>query len=115
MSHKIVEHNDSIKLSLIHPIYKTTVVYTVDEGGNTVEVKHEKFIKEISVKKWFRKDSIDTVEEYVTSKNKVAKNRSIIHDSSSGTFYQTYHNPDELWFVLRKEPDQIDKNIGFKR
>ena len=113
MSNKIIEHNDTVQLSLIHPIYKSVSVSAVDENGNSLVMKKDKLVKQIAIKKWFRKDAIDSVEEYVTTKNTIAKNRCIIHDAMSNSYYQTFHNPDELWFILRKEPTEREKITGF--
>jgi hypothetical protein len=66
--------------------------------------KKEILQKEITVQKWFRRDSIVSVEEYVTVQNKIAKNRSIVTDKYTGRSYATFHSPDEIMKSIYPEP-----------
>ena len=79
-------HTDKhfIELSLVHSI-------SAVQPDNT-----EKLKKQIHARKWFSRDAIVSVEEYVTSKNTIAKSRSIVFDKYSGRFYATYHSPQEV-------------------
>jgi hypothetical protein len=87
---------DDIQLEIVHSVYKNKVVYEKLEGGEVYPEKKEVLVKQIKVKKWFKKEAIVSVEEYVTTKNKVAKTRSIVFDKYSSRFYATYHNADEV-------------------
>jgi len=87
---------DDIQLEIVHSVYKNKVVYEKLSGGEIYPEKKEVLVKQIKVKKWFKKEAIVSVEEYVTTKNKVAKTRSIVFDKYSSRFYATYHNADEV-------------------
>ena len=104
--------NDDICLNIVHSVYKKKTVYTNIGGGDSFAEKKEVLVKQIIVKKWFKKEAITSVEEYVTSKNKVAKSRSIIFDKYSSRFYATFHNVDE---IMNNINNRTYKNqIGFK-
>lgn len=102
---------DSIQLEVVHSVYKDKLEYERLPDGDLFPTKKEVFKKQIRVKKWFKKEAITSVEEYVTSKNTIAKSRSIVFDKYSGKFYATYHNPTE---VMRNiEPQSYKNQIGF--
>lgn len=92
----IESYGDSVRLDLVHSIYKTTVEYEKLPEGELYPTQKEKLVKQIRVKKWFKKEGITSVEEYVTIKNHVSKKRSIVFDKYSGKFYATFHHPDEI-------------------
>ena len=85
-----------IEISVVHTILKKPVEMGV--------VK-----KELHTKKWFVKEGITSVEEYVTHDNKIAKTRSLIFDKYSGRFYATHHSPEEILKHLNGE----SRKIGF--
>lgn len=115
MKKRLVSTYDHIQVALIHPIYKTYKIKAIDELGNTHIEEKEKLVKQIQVRKWFKKDAIVSVEEYVTTRNKIAKDRSVIYDRYSGRFYATFHNPKELWDTLNTKNKIVSENhIGFK-
>lgn len=102
---------DSIQLEVVHSVYKNKIVYEKMPDGELFPSKQEKLHKQIRVKKWFKKEAITSVEEYVTSKNTISKNRSIVFDKYSSRFYATFHNAEE---VMRNIETQPYKNqIGF--
>lgn len=72
--------------------------------GELIPEKKETLQKEIVVQRWFKKDAIVSVEEYVTSQNKIAKNRSVITDKYSGRSYATFHSSEEIMRTLYSEP-----------
>jgi hypothetical protein len=91
-----MDYRDSIELSIIHSIYKNKVVYQKLESGELYPEKREVLVKQIKVKKWFLKEAIVSVEQYVNSRNKITPNRSVIFDKFSGKFYATFHSPQEI-------------------
>jgi len=93
MSRKIETMYDNVQLSIVHSVTKQKLVS--HKGAEYPELK-EVNVKQIYVQKWFKKEGITSVEEYVTSKNKIAKSRSIVFDKYSGRFYATYHSPKEV-------------------
>lgn len=101
---------ETIELKVVHSIYKEKVVTTKLAGGEEYPEKINVLVKQIGVTKWFRKDAITSVEEVVTAKNTLAKNRSIIFDKYSGRFYETYHSPRE---VLEQINARSVNPIGF--
>jgi hypothetical protein len=102
---------DSVRLDVVHSVYKSKVVYEKMPEGELFPSKQEKLHKQIRVKKWFKKESITSVEEYVTSKNTVSKNRSIVFDKYSGRFYATFHNAEEVMRSIETQP--CKNQIGF--
>lgn len=98
-------------LYVVHSIYKNKVEYEQMPEGELFPVKKEVFQKQIRVRKWFKKEAIISVEEHVTVKNTIAKNRSVVFDKYSARFYVTYHKPED---ILNHIDVQSYKNpIGF--
>lgn len=102
---------DSIQLEVVHSVYKSKMEYEKLADGELYPSRREVLQKQIRVKKWFKKDCISSVEEYVTTKNTIARNRSIVFDKYSGKFYATFHHPDEVMNEI--EPKPIENKIGF--
>ena len=80
--------SERIQLDLIHSVYKNKT----DKSGEQVEV----LVKEFKVKRWFNKTSLSGPEEYVTKKNTIAKDRSIVFDRDTGRFYSVWHSSQEV-------------------
>jgi predicted aminopeptidase len=111
MPKKIHSDQDSICLSIVHSVTKQKTVYQKLSGGEDYPEQKEVLVKQIHVRKWFRKDGITSVEEYVTSKNRVARSRSIVFDKYSGRFYATYHSAKD---VMQNIHSTAPNPIGFK-
>lgn len=103
--------HDTIQVQVVHSVYKTRIVYQRLEDGELYHEKKEIVAKQIKVKKWFRKECISSVEQYVTSKNKIAKNRSVIFDKFSGRFYATFHSPEDILYNISSS--STSKPIGY--
>lgn len=104
--------HDSVALDVVHSVYKTKTIYQKMEGGELFPEQKVVLVKQIKVKKWFKKESISSVEEYVTSKNKISKKRSVVFDKYSGRFYQTYHSPQDVIRAISAQP--MNNSIGFR-
>ena len=102
---------DSICLSIVHSVTKQKTVYQKLSGGEEYPEQKDIIVKQIHVRKWFRKDGITSVEEYVTSKNTVAFSRCIVFDKYSSRFYVTYHPVSE---VIKSIHSPTVNPIGFK-
>lgn len=96
MPKKIRSVQDNVCLSIVHSVTKQKTVYQKLSGGESFPEQKEVLIKQLHVNKWFKKDGITSVEEYVTAKNTIAKNRSIVFDKYSGRFYATYHSANDV-------------------
>jgi hypothetical protein len=107
----VVSNNDSVMLEVVHSVYKKKVEYETMPGGDVYPQQKEVLHKQIKVKKWFKKEAISSVEEYVTSKNTIAKNRCIVFDKYSGRFYATFHHMRDV--VNKLEPQPYKNQIGF--
>lgn len=107
----IQSHGDSVRLEVVHSVYKTKVEYEKMPEGEMYPTQKEKLVKQIRVKKWFKKEAITSVEEYVTVKNTIAKNRSVVFDKYSGKFYATFHGAQEV--INNIEPQPYKNQIGF--
>jgi len=108
MPKKITSAQDSICLSIVHSVTKQKTVYQKLSGGEDYPEQKEVLVKQLHVRKWFRKEGITSVEEYVTAKNTIAKNRSIVFDKYSGRFYATYHSASDVMnSILPANTNQI--------
>lgn len=85
-----------------------SVVHTITKVSDGQEIP----VKQIYARKWFSKDAITSVEEYVTNKNEIAKARSIVFDKYSSRFYATWHSPQE---VIRNLCSGSSSDIGFNK
>lgn len=92
---KVKSDSRFIELSIVH----------------TVTKNDESFKKQIYARKWFEKDCITSVEEYITNEDTVAKSRSIVFDKYSARFYATWHSPEEIM----KHLNPGNPYIGFKK
>jgi hypothetical protein len=96
MPKKIVSVQDNIKLSIVHSVTKQKVKLVKTEDGTSYPSAQEVNVKQLHVQKWFKKDGITSVEEYVTAKNTIAKSRCIVFDKYSGRFYATFHSAKDV-------------------
>lgn len=103
--------HDAVSLNVVHSVYKTKTIYQKMEGGELFPERKEVLVKQIKVKKWFVKESISSIEEYVNSKNQVSRKRSVVFDKYSGRFYATYHSPEEVLHAISTNP--VKNPIGF--
>lgn len=101
-----------IQFFIVHQVFKMKTVYEKLESGEEYPEEKEVLVKELRISKWFQHDSITSIEDYVTEKNKVAKNRSIIFDRYSGKFYITWHSIDEVVSMLNKPKQPIGFSNG---
>ena len=97
-----------IELLVIHPVYKTQTVYE-KHGEDEFPEEKQILVKEIRIRKWFHKEAITSVEEYVSAKNRVIRNRTMVYDRFSSRFYITLHSIEE---VLERI-DKPKQTIGF--
>lgn len=102
---------ESVCLEIVHSIYKNKVEYEQMPEGDLFPVKKEVLQKQIRVRKWFKKEAITSVEEHVTVKNTIAKNRSVVFDKYSARFYVTYHRPEDILNYIDAQP--YKNPIGF--
>lgn len=106
--------NDSVALNVVHSVYKTKIIYQKMEGGELFPEQKEVLVKQIKVKKWFKKECISSIEEYVNSKNKISKKRCVVFDKYSGRFYATFHSPQEVMKAISSQPPLTNNPIGFR-
>lgn len=109
---QIQSTRENIRLSIVYPVYKQRICYTKMPDGELIPERKEKLIKEMTLQKWFKKDAIISVEEYVTSGNKIAKTRSVIFDRYSGKSFATFHSPAEIINTIHSELKTI---TGFSK
>lgn len=98
---------DDVELLLIHPIYKTKKFHRRLENGETQHYEKQVVIKELRVHRWFRREGIVGVQDYVTSKNTIAKNRCLVQDKYSNQFFAVFHSVDEVRKAIKIKPTQI--------
>lgn len=102
---------DCVRLDIIHSVYKSVTEYEKLPEGDLYPTKKDVLLKQIRVRKWLRKDGITSIEEYVTTKNTIAKNRCIVYDKYSGKFYAVSHSVEEVMYHLEGHP--MKNQIGF--
>lgn len=101
---------DDISLLLVHSIYKTKFINRKTPDGKYEVLEKQVLVKELRVNRWFRKDGIISIQEYVTSRNTIAKKRCLIYDKYSNQYYLVSHSMEQV----RKAIKYIPKNqIGF--
>ena len=108
---KILQQRDNIRLSIVYPVYKDKISYTKLPDGELMPEKKEVLKKEITMQKWFKRDAIVSVEEYITTQDKIAKKRSVVYDKYSGRSFVTYHSPDEIMNTIYPDVTAV---TGFK-
>jgi hypothetical protein len=104
---QITIHKDNVRLCVVHQVYREKVRYTRMPDGELIPEKRDTLHKEMTLQKWFKRDAITSVEEYVTSQDKIAKSRSIVFDKYSGRSYMTYHSPQEIINTIYPDPKPI--------
>lgn len=110
---KIYSDDEGLELLLVYPVFKIKKI-KIDTPDGPITQEVQKLFKEIGVRRWFRKESITLVEEYVTSKFKVSKSRSVIFDKYSARFYNTFHSYNDVKSHLGLKNTQIkQKPIGY--
>jgi hypothetical protein len=107
----IQTNGENIMLEVVHSVYKNKVEYERMPEGELFPNRKEVLHKQIRVKKWFKIEGITSVEEYVTAKNTIAKNRCIVFDKYSGKFYATFHTAEDV--VRNISPQSYKNQIGF--
>ena len=100
-----------IELIIVHPIYKTKTVYE-KHGEDEFPEEKQVLVKEIKIRKWFHKEAITSIEEYVGRNNRVLKTRAMIFDRFSSRFYITWHSIDELLQLIEKPKQPIGFSHG---
>jgi len=106
--YKVVDVNNGYSLYVVQRVYKT-IKYKVKTEDGVQEVEDDVYVKEIYVKKWFIRDSITSIEQYIGRNNKPAKTRCIVFDKYTGKHYPVAHAMDDVTelFNIRR------KNIGY--
>lgn len=107
---KVKSDGTRIELSVVHNIYESEIVKVKNPDKTHDYEKREKLVKQLHVRKWFSKEGITSVEEYVTNDHRISKSRSIVFDKYTSRFYATWHNPSEIMEHL----SPVSKSVGFK-
>lgn len=108
----IQETPHEIRLYIIHEITEKRIEYIKLEGGDEIPEEKEVVVKTLRIPQWFKKDGITSVQQHITAKNTLAKNKCVIYDKYSGKFYVTHHNVDEVArTVFNHGP--VTRQIGF--
>lgn len=101
-----------IELIIVHPVYRTETVYE-KRGEDEFPEEKQVLVKEIKIRKWFHREAITSVEEYVNEKNRVCRSRSMIYDRFSSRFYITWHSVEELLQRIEKPKQPIGFNGNY--
>jgi hypothetical protein len=101
---------DDVELLLIHPIYRTRISHRTLDDGTKARIEKRVIIRELRVIRWFKRDAIVGVQQYITAKNTVAKNRCLVLDKYSSQFYAVFHSVDDVRLAIKSKPKSI---IGF--
>lgn len=103
----------AIELTIVHDVYKTKTVYVkMPEGDEFPETK-QVFVKQMLVKKWFIKEAIVSIEQYVTKRHSIGKSRSVIFDRFSGRSYIVLHSPQDILHMMTQD-SHPKTPIGFR-
>ncbi len=110
---------DLIELKIVNPIYKVVLQPVKDNRGRFVRddlkriIKEEKqkFVKDLLIPHHFLKEGITSYGKTITSKNELAKKRSIVYDKYSARYYTVAHTTEEIHEALYKDEERV--KIGF--
>lgn len=97
----------SLELTIIHDVYKTKTVYTKLPGGDEYPEQKQVLVKQMKVKKWFLKEAIVSIEQYVTKRHSIGKSRSVIFDKFSGRSYIVLHTPQHILHMITQPINPI--------
>jgi hypothetical protein len=97
-------------LQLVRSVSKIVTVRTKTPEG-TVEKEKKQVTKETKIVKWLNKDGIVSVEPFISERNTIIKDRSVIFDKYSGQFYATWHSVEDIMKILE---GQSREAVGFK-
>ena len=97
----------SVELTVLHPVFKTKTVYTKLPGGDEYPETKQVLVKELKVKKWFLKEAIVSIEQYVTKRHSIGKSRSVIFDKFSGRSYTVLHTPQHILHMITQPLNPI--------
>jgi hypothetical protein len=101
---------DDVELMLIHPVYKTKTFHRTTNDGTLEKYDKQVIIRELCVHRWFKREAIIGVQEYITSKNTIAKNRCLVLDKYSNQFFAVFHSVQEVRDAIKIKPKN---KIGF--
>lgn len=100
MVKSIVSDTHGIEIYITVPVYKEVKQIKVIKGKRKT-IYNKVFDKNVYLKKWIKKDAITSIEEYISEKGVISKNKSIIYDKFSNRFFQATHGVDEMLTALR--------------
>ncbi len=107
----IKSEHDDIEPLLIYPIYRTETFFKASKSGAFAKYQKDVLFKEVKVHRWFRKESIIGIQEYVTTDNKIAKTRCLVLDKYSNQFFAVFHSVSDVRSAIRQFPPKT--KIGF--
>lgn len=102
-----------IGLNLVHPIYKKKVTLSISPEGETVPLEIDVLVRELKIRKWFKRDSFSSIEQATTKNDRISKTRSVVYDRYSARFYETWHSDIEIMETLYESELKKNLSVGF--
>lgn len=97
-----------VELFVIQPIYKKEIIKKKDKAtGVIVNLEREKFVKEVYARVWMDKNEIGPYGQYVGSKGELLKNRTLLFNRVTDSYYKVAHSVDEIRQVIQYGSSQI--------
>jgi len=100
-----------VELFIIQAVYKKEKIRGRNEFGMIVNQEKEKFIKEVYAKVWMDKNEIGPYGQYIGSKGELLKNRTLLFNRVTDTYYKVAHSLDEIRQVIQYG----NAHIGYKK
>lgn len=100
-----------VEFFVIQPVYKQEKVMKKNEFGMMTKQEINKFIKEVYARVWMDKNEIGPYGQYVGSKGQLVKNRTLIFNRVTDSYYKVAHSVDEVRSVIQYG----STHIGYKK
>lgn len=113
MTSKVEVKGEYVTLVVVHQPYVTKTVYKyidTDEGKKKIKEEREVRGKTFYPRHTCRIDSISSVDDYITSKSCISKNRCVIFDRFSGRDFIVNHSRSQIEELL---VNKSHKKIGY--
>lgn len=98
-----------VEFFVIQPLYKQKIVQKRDELGFTIKEETNKFVKEVWLRVSMDKNEIGPYGEYVGTKGQIIKNRTMVFNKTTVSYYKVGHSIDEI----KKAMQYTSSHIGY--
>lgn len=102
---------NNVEFFVIQSVYKKEKKPMKNEFGMKVSVEVDKFVKEVYARVVMEKNYVGPYGQYVGSKGELLKNRTLLYNKLTDSYYKVAHSLEEIKSVMQTSASQI----GFKK